>query len=605
MGRSKIRLLWLITLALGQIASAQRSLPQSELVSLIQQLTGNHRKTWLSHGSLKAVHTRHHAAAILDEEEIMAMIRQKSVDYENNPDKAQIPAFLQAKFLEAVPFNVRYDYQNDSTTITTEHIKVRGKKFYRETCIDSHTDSVTPTRVQAENHLINRWSLETNKRRVYSYDGKRDTKYIKSANFALVEDSLDVPERPNALRAGLIPWGTGMFSPEAILRSAPSASTQWMDGRELIHLEFHHELASVAATLDPEKSLATLDCTITKDNGEMVSNFYLSDYTHVGDQWIPAHILVEEHIAENGQHRLLKSDQWQFELLESSRLEAKEFTPKYQDDALINYVSPLAPKPLQYRYRRDVDTDKLLSQRLFTLGDNRPQNCASVAIEYIAQKLGKSLTVPPSILIDYAGTSTLYDMQQYLNNQGLFAKAIETTTDALSSYEDCFTIVYLPNINHYLLIEHVDEQKVWALDLTSDNFYMSYPRDSFQKEWRDGIALLVSDHHIATSERAISSFKSKTISGGDGLQCTEMVQAYSQVLCPQTESGLCYGYREIYFPYKTCAAAPFGECQNNLLVLDRVRNYCKGSAMIPEICNLEAEMYFFLDWACWGYLPPS
>ena len=605
MGRSRMKLLWLIILMLSQMAVAQKSLTQSELASLIQQLAESPKKTWLTQGSLKAVHTRYLAPAGLDEEEILAMIAKKTEDYQNNPEKAQKTAFLQARFLEAIPFNVHYDYQNESTTVTTEHIKVNGDKFYRETCIDSHTDSITATPLQAENHFINQLNLETNRERVYSYDGKRDTRYIKSADFALVEDSMGEPTTPKTLRAGLIPWGTGIFAQETILRCTPSASTQWMNGEELIHLEFHHELGSVAATLDPSKSLATLNCTITKDHGAKVSHFFLSEYVQLGGQWMPTSILVEQHVFENDQYRLFKSDQWQLEILKSPNLEPGDFTPEFEDDTLINYTSPMARNPLQYRYRHDADTDRLLTQRLFTLADNRPQNCASVAIEYIAHKLGKTLSVPPSTLIDYAGMSTLYDMQQYLRSQGLFAKAIKTTVDALPSHEDCFTVIYLPHINHYLLIERVDEDKVWALDLTSNNFYMSYPKDAFRREWRDGIALLVSNRRITTPEKTLSRFESKTISGGAGLQCTELVQDYVQILCPHTPGGLCYGYREIYLPYKVCTPAPFGECHNNVLALDRVRNYCKGSAIIAEICRLEEEVYFFLDWACWGFLPPS
>ncbi len=122
----------------------------------------------LSIHRVMAVHTHYQAPAVLDEEEVLSMIAEEREDYNNNPEKAQKAPFLQAKFLEAIPFNVRYDYQNESTTVTTEYIKVNGARFYQETCIDSHEDSVTPTRLQAENHFINQLNIQTNKRKVYS-----------------------------------------------------------------------------------------------------------------------------------------------------------------------------------------------------------------------------------------------------------------------------------------------------------------------------------------------------------------------------------------------------------------------------------------------------
>jgi hypothetical protein len=502
--------------------------------------------------------------------------------------------------LEAIPFNVRYEYQNKSTTVTTEYIKVDGARFSRETCIDSHKDSITPSPLQAENNFINQLNVETNKRQVYTYDGKRNAKYIKSANSALVEDSLGAPKLPKALRAGLIPWGEGIFSQETILSSDPSASIQQIDGKQLIHLEFHHELASVTATLDPEKSMATLDCTLTTDNGEKISRFSLSEYIQMNGRWIPTSVFSEQLAPQNDQYRLLKSDHWQLEILDASSLQAKDFGPRFKDDTLINYVSPMSRKPFHYQYRNDADTDELLMQRLSTLADKRPQNCASVAIEYIAKQLNKPLSVAPSTLIDYAGTTNLYDMQQYFTSEGMFAKAVKTTIDKLSSYEDCFALIHLPHISHFLLIESIDEHDIWAIDLTSNNFYMSYPKDTFQKEWMDGIALLVSDQRIITSEKTVSQFDSRIISGGAGLQCTYKVQDYYQTLCALTPGGICIGYKEIYFPYYLCSPAPFGECNNDMVVLDRIRLFCRSNAIVSEMCDVESEVYFFLDWACEG-----
>lgn len=603
MGRSRAKLLWLIIMMLGQMAAAQNGLNNAQLESLIRRLTQDPKEAWLTQGTLTAVHTRYQGPAILSEEEILAIIEKKTEDYKRNTQKPQEAGFLQDKYLEAIPFNVCYDYQNESTTVTTEYIEVRGKKFFHSTRIESHTDSISPTPAEAKNHFINVLNLKTNRTKIFSYDGKRDTRYIRSANYALVEDSLDAPKRPKALRAGLIPWGTGMFSQEAILDSTPSASIRRVNGKRLVHLEFHNKDVSVSVALDPQKSLAVVDCTIENNDGSMITQYSLSQYVRFDRRWIPNCILVERHIPENDQYRLLKSDLWQLDILGAST-RATTFSPRYDDKATVEYRSPKTRKPLRYRYRKGADTDTLLTRRLATLSDKRPQNCASTAIEYIADRLGKPLGVPASTLIDYAGTSTLYDMQQYLNAQGFHAKAVRTSLDELPIAENCFAIISLPHINHYLLIDSIDEHNVWIIDLTSNEFYTSYPKDAFQDEWIDGVALLVSDQGVITPAQLLDTFDLKTITGGAGYQCTHVVQGQYQTFCPLTTDGLCIGFKEVFYEYRICDSAPFGECFNDKIVLDRTRHQCKGDAIIPEKCELEIQIWFFLDWACQGTLPP-
>jgi len=601
MRRSSGKLLWLTIAVLAQVATGQQILRQSELKAVIQQITKNPRQTWLGQGSLRVVHTRYQAPAIVDEQEMQAKIKEEIELYTSNTDKAQKTDDLQARFLEAIPFNTRYDLQNESTTVSTEYIQFSGNRFHREVVIDSHDDSVTPPPAIAQNVYTHTPDLATNRRRIFSYNGQRAYQYFKSVNLAIEEDASGNTDIPRSLMAGLIPWGTGIFTRKSILNSQPSATTQSIDGSAYIHLEFHHELASVSALLDPSKSMAVLDCTITRSSGNMITNMDLSQYIQVDGRWIPASIYIEQHVPDNTEYRLRMSEHWQLDILDSSRPSTTDFSPQYDEGAWIKYFSPQSRGALHYSYRSDVDTDDLLTQRLFTLDDNRPQNCASVAIEYIARKLDTPLTESPSTMIDDTGSSSLYDMKHFLKRQGLHAEAIKTTVEKLARYDDYYIIVHIPRLSHYVIVENVDSQNVWTIDLTSNDFYTSYSRDLFQNEWTEGNALLVAKQGITTTDEPIDNIELQAISAGTGLQCVQM-QDMDILYCDITPGGICMGMFEIYFRFSLCQPATSGTCEDDRTVLVYDRDYCYNDPVIPGVCRTVQGFTYTIQ-GCAGLTP--
>jgi hypothetical protein len=588
-------------LAAIQVATAQSNLSQSDMEALIQELTENPRETWLTQGSLNAVCVTYRAPALQDEQTLQSIIAEKSKGYINNNNKAQSTPALQAQFLEAIPFNTRYGLQNESTRVTSEHIIVDGEKFHCETSISSHQDSLTPGPHLAQNPYVHKCNLATNAQRVLNYDGRLKSEYYQSANLAIEEESLGTPGLPRALSAGLIPWGKGFLARESIMDSHPSASIRRIARTEYIVLEFQHEQASVSATLDSSKSLAVLDCTITRSDG-LVTDYDLSNYVQVNSQWVPMSIYVEQHIPDDNQYRLLKSEQWQLDIQESFHPVITDFSPKYDEEALIKYFSPLTNSPLHYRYRSQINTDELLTQRLFALTDIRPKNCATAAIEYIAQKLDVPLTEFPATIVDYSGMTSLYDMEKFLARQGLFTKAVKTTADRLPLYKDYFVIVHLPDISHYVIVESVDSEKVWTLDLSSNDFYMSHTKDYFQVNWTDGIALLVSSQAITESaEPDLDPVQTQVILGGGGFQCLPE-QVFERTYCSQTPGGTCVGYEEVYFAYSTCKPASFGQCEDSLTVLSYHLSYCDNTPLIQGQCQSELYLIDTVD-ACYGLVP--
>ncbi|MCF7974155.1 MAG: hypothetical protein K9N55_10095 [Phycisphaerae bacterium] len=600
MRKSKTSLLSIIMLVVTQVATAQSDLSQSEMEALIQKLTENPRETWLTQGSLNAVCVAYRAPALQDEQTLQSIIREKSEGYVSKPNKAQKTPALQAQFLEAIPFNTRYGLQNESTRVTSEYIIVDGEKFHCETSINSHQDSLAPGPRLAQNPYVRKFNLATNAQRVFNYDGRLKSEYYQSANLAIEEESLGTPGLPRALSAGLIPWGKGFLTRESIMESNPSASIRRIARTEYILLEFQHEQASVSATLDSSKSLAVLDCTITRSDG-LVTDYDLSDYMQVNGQWIPMSIYVEQHIPDKKRYRLLKSEQWQLDILESTIPSTTVFSPKYDEEALIKYFSPLTKSPLHYIYRSQINTDELLTQRLFALTDNRPKNCATAAIEYISQKLEVPLTEAPATIVDYSGMTSLYDMEKFFVQQGLFTKAIKTTVDKLPLYKNYFVIVHLPDISHFVIVESVNSEKVWTLDLSSNDFYMSHTKDYFQANWIEGTALLVSSQAITVpAEPDLDPVELQIISGG-GFQCLPE-QDVDVILCSKTPGGTCIGEEEVYFAYSICKPASFGQCEDNLVVLSYRSSYCDNTPVWHGQCDA-GFMYILTVQACDGLVP--
>jgi len=224
-----------------------------------------------------------------------------------------------------------------------------------------------------------------------------------------------------------------------------------------------------------------------------------------------------------------------------------------------------------------------------------------VAIEYIAQKLDTPLTESPSSMIDYAGTSSLYDMQQFFLKQGLFAKTIKTTVEKLPLYKDYFVIAHLPNLTHYVIVESVDDDNVWTIDLSSNNLYMSHSKGFFQANWVDGTALLVSKQSIVAPEVNLDSMETQAILGGIGYQCLPE-QEFLWIPCYITNEGVCVGSEQVFFAYRTCQEAAFGQCEDSLEVFKYQLAFCENTLALEDICEAEIYSIETID-ACYGLVP--
>src|SRR4030042_745491 len=179
------------------IALGDRQLEKAEILQILQKLTSQPKKTWISAGTIQATHEEYKAPETINPYEINSQINQAIQEYQNNPNKLELTEELQKMKLDAIPFNVRYRLSNEYTMNSTVVVKFDGNRFYWEINVDSRGDSVKPDAVLEDNFMTQQFNLEWNARRIFSWDGQKYTMYSLPANQAMVDTTGSVPPRPN------------------------------------------------------------------------------------------------------------------------------------------------------------------------------------------------------------------------------------------------------------------------------------------------------------------------------------------------------------------------------------------------------------------------
>ena len=157
--------------------------------------------------------------------------------------------------------------------------------------------------------------------------------------------------------------------------------------------------------------------------------------------------------------------------------------------------------------------------------------------------------------------TSLFLLKQTLEEAGLSCLAGETNLETLRQTSNCQAVLYLPASSHYIILDHIDDQYVWAIDLTNRKFYYRTTLDEFKRQWTTGIALLVSDQPQnlpAQLVNPISLMTQQQILGGDpaGYSCTDLLQVDDIIFCPQPMGLLCGGTYYIIYERMGCQAEP-------------------------------------------------
>ncbi len=405
--KKKILIIYITLFVLNNFCYADRSLDRSEILKVLQLLTEQPRKTWITAGSIGADHFE---------------------------------------------YKVSTGYMIEST----EAVKYDGERFYWQININS--------RIKENNSDVNDFSsildedfdLAGNKERVFTWDGERYTMYFRPGNHVIVtENPSDIPVVVNGpLTAGIVPWGYGIYTYEKLSAAETSAT---VDDQGQIHLTLNRiNMPEIVFALDPAKDYAVLSCSINNLGRSSIVKTY-GDYQElVSGKWIPTTILIERYDNTKQPPKLFSYDRWDFTSIRVSVPHPASFRVPYETDALVEFYPPITDKPLSYRYYGEVDTDSLLQSRLAIVStpDTQTQNCATVAMKHVSAQLGEDVTdLQLAELVNKPNEGTsLYELRQFAQGLGFYCLAAKTDITTLKNLNACQAILHLPGPNHFVVL---------------------------------------------------------------------------------------------------------------------------------------------------------
>ena len=546
----KIRrfLLVVILLFIAQgFAFADRQLDKAEILQVFKTLTDQPRKTWIPAGTIEATHLEYKASE---------------------------------------------GYITESTVI----VRYDGDRFYWEINIDSRTRQTESQRLSRDDFEMN-W----NTKRVFTWDGQRYTRYFRPGNHAIVtENPSDIPVKVNGpLTAGIVPWGYGVYTLESLLAAESSAE---LDDRGQVRLTLNKaDMPEMVFVLDPTKDYAVLSYSMNNVGRSSIVKTY-GDYKLVSDRWIPTTILIERYDDSKQPSELLSYDYWDLTSISVSMPQPDSFRVAYETDALVECYLSITDRPLSYRYSNKVDTDSLLRDRraIVLAGDTQTQNCAMAAMKYVSAQLGKDVTGQKlaGLVNEPNEDTSLYQLQQFAQELGFHCLAIKTDVQTLKNLKDCQAILHLPRAEHYVVLEHIDDEYVWIIDLDSNNFYYRTKLDVFGLDWSDGTTLLLSNGPL-NLEGTFTEIRGERLhkiigSAGAGFgtySCTDLIQEYDVIFCSEPIGGLCGGRYRIYYNRYSCELDENGSSCTGTGLVGNISSPCINDPEYPWNCTITGEWF--------------
>jgi hypothetical protein len=450
--------------------------------------------------------------------------------------------------------------------------------------------------------MTKHFDLEWNARRIFAWDGEKYTTYSLPGNHAIVDAAGTTPHVVTGpLTAGVIPWGYGYFTYDNLSAIESSAVETYVNGQTQIHLTLvNSDGSQMLLALDPAKAYAAVSCSITGPGNSLTSKQY-SNYQYVSGHWVPTTISIEKY--DTGSNRLLANDSWTFTTISGEVPARESFNVQYEADALIEYFSDVTARPAMYRYSRTVDTTLLLSERLAFAASERTQaqNCATAALKHALTELGESVTDDElaQLVRDPNKDTSLYEMKQFLQRRGLYCRAVRTDIQTLKSLEGCEIILHIPGKKHFVVLDTIDGEYVWTVDLASDKFYYHTDVAFFGMDWSEGTALLISNHpvEIGGEFAEITDAHLGNIIGASGYSCTRLLQTYGVIYCDNPVVGVCGGYYEVYYTRYGCEAAPSGSCSSSSKIRYK-ESPCIVDPYDLEACDITGEWTCYYMRAC-------
>lgn len=591
-----ITIMTLILMTTGPVV-ADQALDQAATMSIVERLTSENRTTWIPAGTIVARRQEYRAAQTTDAAAVSAEIERQLAAYRADP-RPEVAPELQRMRIEAIPFNVRYWMSNEYTMDSSVIMRYDGNRFYWEINIESRRDSVTVPSELRGNYMTEELNLDWNEKRVFVFDGQNYSAYAGPADRAIVDAGVGMlaPALGGALTAGLIRWGSGSLTYENLSQARISAvSASRNEATEVQMVVDQPNGLSMHFVLDPAKDYAMTSCRLSGRGNTVIEDRYYSGYRQIAGHWVPTTVLIERHDVVTD--RLISSDKWDFIAVDGVVPGPETFSMDYTVDTVVEYYSPIEGAAT-FNYSNRVDTDRLLAERLTYVAtkSTQPRNCATAALQYAAGQFGKS--VSDSVLtrlVQGDGQTSLYDLKQAAQGLGLHCRAVTTDIATLAERPDCVAILHLPGTNHFVVLDHVDEQYAWLVDLSSRRFYYRQDVALLPADWSEGTALLLSTQPIKGDFRDISDSVLSLIVGAEGgWSCTKLLQDQYMIPCIETDYGCTDVWRGFYRRYG-CEAAESGTCFEQPMYR-MVASPCYSE---PDGTCLLTEFFFYYMLACW------
>lgn len=539
-----VPILWILA-GIVCIAFADRKLDPAETGQLLQTLTQQPRQSWLPYGMIEARHLQYQ-------------------EFENKiTDSTEIIYFDGQRYCWQVNLNPDQSLDMNSAVLP----------------------DLSQTQKPSEDFLLNQSNL-------YIWNGQKQVRYYKSSGYAIVllgqEESSAAAFGPPT--AGIIPWGHGDCSLAVLQANSPSAYELMTPEGVRIRLEYtetkYRPAARVTFLLDPAIGYAVVSHSIENDLA-LLRNTYDS-YMQAGSFRVPRKIMMERFDKRSGQPKLISYDDWQFENVLFEKPDESRFVANFEPGTVVEMQPSQSVKTFMYQAPQDRNIEPLLEDKISIISAEAEEagNCATAAVSHIARKFSKTITHErlASMVTGDTRKTTLMSIKTALEEVGLECMAVTTDIESLSKFSNCTKIVHLPLSNHYVIVDQVEPEWVWVIDLVNRKFYWKKQMDEFLLEWNEGTALLVSDTPISVPLDSrfsyLNTIQLSQIEGGDfgTYSCSDQLQITERVLCDLPIGFLCGGaYYKFYERYgckedangSTCVGQQmvgyeFTHCINNI-----------------------------------------
>lgn len=510
---------WMLWLWLGVWASADSVLETAQKEQLLLALTGSPRRHWIESGTIKARHLEYRRA-----DEFFAQ-------------SEEIVSFDGSRYRWEITLDAEETADEEGGQASSAAGERRGRGV--------------PDKA-------------VNRKRIFCWDGQQYTRYYPRAEYAVVSSNAQEPSSVllGPLSAGIVPWGYGDWQIQTLLSRQISASQTLQDGQTVIRLEVINPTITPALRnvfiLDPEKNYAVLSFVMEND-AAMIENVY-SDYTYPAGRWIPRKIRTERYLKTPEGRELISYDDWEFTEIQAAAPSTEPFEVPLRNGTLVEMHPGGGRKSFLYHVSDRADISGLLEEKLSigtSSSDQRRRNCASAAVGLLFKRFSRPVPAEEtaSQTSEESGLTSLYEIKQDLEEAGLYCLAVRTDLDLLGSLTGCAIIAHLPNLSHYVIVDRIEEDAVWTIDLNSRKFYWKWKRADFAADWKEGTALLVSDEptRLPTGLQILAPARLYEIYGGDDktYSCTEIIQESEYIPCPEPVGGFlcggtCYMFQERY-----------------------------------------------------------